>query len=125
MADPVPPPPAAWHPDPFGRHELRYWNGATWTASVSDGGVVTEDAPERIWTIDQSIDAVVTEKHRDALKAAVPSGNWVLRVGSRRGTRGMLGEAAMSAQVSAGREPPTNQPTTRGGQRFRAEALTT
>jgi hypothetical protein len=30
--------PAAWHPDPYGRYELRYWNGAQWTEHVSTGG---------------------------------------------------------------------------------------
>ena len=30
---------AAWHPDPTGRHELRYWDGAQWTDHVSDRGV--------------------------------------------------------------------------------------
>ena len=30
---------AEWHPDPTGRHELRYWDGAQWTEHVSDGGV--------------------------------------------------------------------------------------
>ena len=30
---------AAWHPDPTGRHELRYWDGSQWTEHVSDGGV--------------------------------------------------------------------------------------
>ena len=29
----------AWHPDPTGRHELRYWDGAQWTDHVSDRGV--------------------------------------------------------------------------------------
>ncbi|MBJ7363224.1 MAG: DUF2510 domain-containing protein, partial [Ilumatobacteraceae bacterium] len=23
--------PAAWHPDPTGRHQLRYWDGQDWT----------------------------------------------------------------------------------------------
>jgi uncharacterized protein YxjI len=36
--------PAAWHPDPMGRHELRYWNGKTWTDHVSDNGVQSTDA---------------------------------------------------------------------------------
>lgn len=41
---PDPPPPtgpaigAAWYPDPSGRHEYRYFNGAVWTADVSDDG---------------------------------------------------------------------------------------
>jgi hypothetical protein len=34
-----------WAADPFGRHELRYWDGALWTEHVSDLGVVSVDAP--------------------------------------------------------------------------------
>lgn len=36
--------PAGWHPDPLGRHELRYWDGARWTEHVGDSGVVGVDA---------------------------------------------------------------------------------
>ncbi len=32
-----------WHPDPSGRHEHRFWDGSSWTASVADAGVVTVD----------------------------------------------------------------------------------
>lgn len=32
-----------WHPDPTGRHESRYWDGAQWTAWVSDAGRSGED----------------------------------------------------------------------------------
>ncbi|MGF1596847.1 MAG: phospholipid scramblase-related protein [Acidimicrobiales bacterium] len=35
--------PANWHPDPSGRHELRYWDGTVWTAHVSDGGRQSTD----------------------------------------------------------------------------------
>jgi hypothetical protein len=35
--------PAGWHPDPSGRHELRYWNGTAWTDDVSDAGVAAKD----------------------------------------------------------------------------------
>lgn len=35
--------PGGWHPDPSGRHTMRYWNGAAWTAIVSDGGQTLED----------------------------------------------------------------------------------
>jgi hypothetical protein len=35
--------PAAWSADPAGRHELRYWDGSTWTDHVSDGGETSED----------------------------------------------------------------------------------
>jgi uncharacterized RDD family membrane protein YckC len=32
-----------WQPDPSGRHQLRYWDGQTWTDAVSDGGVQAND----------------------------------------------------------------------------------
>ncbi len=35
--------PAAWHPDPTGRHELRYWDGLQWSEHVSDAGAATVD----------------------------------------------------------------------------------
>lgn len=34
MENPAP----GWYPDPFGRFDLRYFNGTTWTADVSAGG---------------------------------------------------------------------------------------
>jgi hypothetical protein len=33
----------AWQPDPTGRHEARYWDGASWTVWVSDAGQTGED----------------------------------------------------------------------------------
>ncbi len=33
----------AWHPDPTGRHELRYWDGTRWTEHVSDAGTTGTD----------------------------------------------------------------------------------
>ncbi len=35
-------PPANWYPDPSGVAELRYWDGRTWTSTVSVGGFVHE-----------------------------------------------------------------------------------
>ena len=37
--------PANWHPDPFGRHELRYWDGSQWTEHVSSHGRQSIDPP--------------------------------------------------------------------------------
>jgi Protein of unknown function (DUF2510) len=35
--------PPGWHPDPRGRHELRWWDGARWTSNVADAGVTATD----------------------------------------------------------------------------------
>jgi uncharacterized protein YxjI len=35
--------PANWHPDPMGRHQLRYWDGAVWTEHVSNNGITGTD----------------------------------------------------------------------------------
>jgi hypothetical protein len=43
---PVPPPGplrAQWAPDPSGRHQHRWWDGARWTDQVSDGGQQSVD----------------------------------------------------------------------------------
>jgi hypothetical protein len=36
-----------WWPDPYGRHEQRYYTGTEWSGYVSDGGVQSVDAPTR------------------------------------------------------------------------------
>jgi hypothetical protein len=35
--------PAAWHPDPTGRHDHRWWDGERWTEHVADAGVAGVD----------------------------------------------------------------------------------
>ncbi len=35
--------PAAWHPDPLGRHQYRYWDGERWTDHVADDGRTSTD----------------------------------------------------------------------------------
>ena len=37
--------PAGWFPDPTGRFEQRYWDGAAWTDHVARGGQQLRDAP--------------------------------------------------------------------------------
>ncbi len=33
-----------WFPDPTGRHDHRWWDGAAWTGHVADAGIAAEDA---------------------------------------------------------------------------------
>jgi hypothetical protein len=35
--------PAGWHADPSGRHQLRFWDGSSWTDHVSDDGRASTD----------------------------------------------------------------------------------
>jgi hypothetical protein len=37
---------AGWQPDPTGKHEHRYWDGARWTDHVADAGVAATDPYE-------------------------------------------------------------------------------
>ncbi len=41
---------ADWYPDPSGRHQVRYWDGSSWTDHIANAGVagaepLAEDAP--------------------------------------------------------------------------------
>jgi hypothetical protein len=35
--------PAHWAADPTGRHQLRWWDGTSWTANVHDNGITSTD----------------------------------------------------------------------------------
>jgi len=40
--------PPAWHPDPSGRFQFRWWNGSEWTSHVStDGHVLIDTNPDQ------------------------------------------------------------------------------
>lgn len=64
------PPPAAWHPDPSGMHQLRYWDGMQWTQHVSDNGVQTSDPIRSAEEIAKSAARAKKESERSAEKAA-------------------------------------------------------
>jgi uncharacterized protein YxjI len=61
--------PANWYPDPYGRHELRYWDGATWTEHVSDRGTTSIDRPKpsRLDRIDSAL-TVGNEADQDKIR---------------------------------------------------------
>ena len=96
------PPPAAWYPDPFGRHELRYWDGSEWTNHVASGGNQDVDPPVNAppASVAPSIaagwypDPVDRHEHR-----YWDGGEWTHHVASR-GTQGIdsvVGDARVSS----------------------------
>lgn len=68
MTDAPPPPPPDWYPDPYGRFEHRYWDGAVWTDHVSSHGTQSSDPATgqgHVPTVQRRTDKVV----RDVAKA--------------------------------------------------------
>ena len=61
--------PADWYPDPQRRHELRYYDGTTWTEHVSDGGV-TGDRPGATPALDRLDAALTVGNEGDRAKVA-------------------------------------------------------
>ena len=47
MTNPPAPPPANWYPDPMGRHEYRWFDGASWTDKVASHGKESVDSMEK------------------------------------------------------------------------------
>ncbi len=65
--------PANWYPDPWGRSEHRYYDGANWTEHVASHGRRRVDPPggaAHVPTVNRSTDKV----QRDVAKAGVSSG---------------------------------------------------
>jgi uncharacterized protein YxjI len=59
--------PAAWYADPFGRHELRYYDGTQWTEHVSSHGRQSTDPPlgqGHIPTVQRAPEKVVRDVQR-------------------------------------------------------------
>lgn len=68
--------PPAWYPDPMGRHQLRYFDGAQWTEHVSSNGQQSLDplAPSAIPTTSQSPDKHAKQLERAGVVAGVQQG---------------------------------------------------
>ncbi|MGH9247077.1 MAG: phospholipid scramblase-related protein [Acidimicrobiales bacterium] len=55
------PSPANWYRDPFGRHELRYWDGQRWTEHVTNNGQQAVDPPDNLAL------ANVAQRHQESI----------------------------------------------------------
>ncbi len=78
--------PPQGHPDPLGRHQLRYYDGARWTEHVSDGGVVSADSVAGVGRVppmpSQIVIAPARTTNKNAVASLVLSVLWILGVGS-------------------------------------------
>ncbi len=74
--------PADWYPDPYGRHQHRYWDGQQWTEHVSDHGRRTVDPPvgrSPVVAGDQAPDQVQHQvRHQAGLAAGAAEGGGTL-----------------------------------------------
>jgi uncharacterized protein YxjI len=76
-AGPVQQQPPGWFPDPFGRHETRWWDGAQWTEHVASHGRQGTDAPvggQNIPTVNRGADKVMRDVQRVGGSAAPQGG---------------------------------------------------
>jgi hypothetical protein len=95
---------ASWQPDPTGRHEYRWWDGASWTDSVADGGVTSTDP------LSGPAGAAGQEPARQAAPATVIAGTEPVNVGGASPQTG-----AGPSWASGGTQLPQygEQPTTK------------
>ena len=63
--------PAAWYPDPSGRHERRWWDGDHWTDRVADGDQEAADPPLRAQPVVPELTAGVAPGAIEAHSAVV------------------------------------------------------
>lgn len=61
-----------WYPDPFGRHQLRYWDGLAWTSHVADGGAAGEDPPAPVAATPGRAMAPAVEEYADLVLVLAP-----------------------------------------------------
>ncbi|MEA2685240.1 MAG: hypothetical protein QOE93_435 [Actinomycetota bacterium] len=62
-----------WYPDPYGRHEMRYFDGTRWTEHVASHGRQSVDPPtgeSRVPTVNRPVEKI----QRDVAKAGAASG---------------------------------------------------
>jgi uncharacterized protein YxjI len=64
-----------WFPDPYGRHELRYFDGTRWTEHVASHGRQSVDAPggeSRVPTVNRATEKVVADVARAEAGSGAP-----------------------------------------------------
>lgn len=78
--DPSDPTDPAWHPDPFARHQRRWWDGERWSSRVRDDDRIGIDPP----VIEPKPEALVPRAPVapiDEVIAPLPRTNWPTIIG--------------------------------------------
>ena len=93
--------PAAWHPDPVGRHEYRWWDGSQWTEHVADGGVAAVDPLDSAAPAQTDTDATAPQGSTDG-------------TGQADGSAGTTGDTGADAAGSSAWSQPGGDGATPG-----------
>src|SRR5680860_183807 len=70
-----------WYPDPWGRHEHRFFDGANWTAHISSHGRHGTDPPggvARTVTVNRATEKVQRDVQRAGVQAGAAQGGGTL-----------------------------------------------
>jgi uncharacterized membrane protein len=100
--------PAAWHPDPAGKHDHRWWDGQRWTEHVADAGVASVDPLPT-----QPDPATPQTPHSDAVTREAPSPETAApdAGATETGAAGTTGEdEGAAAAGTAGTTPRSDEP---------------
>ena len=73
MSDGGTTPTANWYPDPYGRFEMRYFDGAQWTEHVANGGQQASDPPVGASAV-PTVNRPTEKIQADVAKAGVQAG---------------------------------------------------
>jgi len=66
--------PPDWYPDPYGRHEMRYFDGSQWTEHVTSHGKQSVDPPGGVSHVPTVAARPVEKLQKDLTKAGVQAG---------------------------------------------------
>ena len=126
--------PAAWHPDPLGRHEHRYWDGTRWTEHVANGGQsgtdpleaassgTSGDASQPVTSTERPADEAASASPAATTPSAGPAGDpqspqepspsqgagWANPAAQQPAQQHAAPQATWQAGAPSGQAPPTN-----------------
>lgn len=114
MTSEVQGPPAAWHPDPVGRNQFRYWDGLQWTDWVANDGIQQSDPLTSPQGVDDAVtsgeEPASTRRERSTRSRSTRPGYLLLGAGGYPNTE-VAGEFARMENIHAaiGRKPERDE----------------